>query len=142
MIKYKTSVCAKCLNGMEVPLISRLCQYHYRKQMQEKSLSRQAGKAKKPVKIKPMSAKRQKESKEYSKRRIEFLTKNDVCEAKLPGCTWSSTEVHHSQGRTGSNYLDVSTWKALCHNCHEQVERKPLMAKELGLSYSRLSKAS
>jgi hypothetical protein len=92
----------------------------------------------KPKSISPVSKKRQVEMDEYSKKRKLFLIANPNCQAKLVGCSGEATDVHHSAGRIGDNYLNISKWKALCRNCHRFVEENPEEAKELGLSESRL----
>lgn len=94
-------------------------------------------------KVKPIakiSRKRRKESKAYSQRRAEFLWKKMECE--FPDCCQYATDVHHTEGREGSRYLDVSTWKALCRTHHDWAENHPKEAKALGISKSRLNKAS
>jgi hypothetical protein len=75
---------------------------------------------------------------EYSKKRAAFLALYPICQAKLVGCTATTTDVHHKAGRVGDNYLKVSTWLAVCRNCHKFIEENPESAKELGLSESRL----
>ena len=94
----------------------------------------------KPKSISPVSKKRKGEMDEYSKRRELFLIANPICQGKLVGCTSKATDVHHTEGRVGDNYLNMSKWKALCRNCHRFVEENPDAAKELGLSTSRLNK--
>jgi hypothetical protein len=93
----------------------------------------------KPKSISPVSEKRRGEMDEYSRLRDAFLTAKPRCEAKLVGCTGVSTDVHHSKGRVGDNYLKIGTWVSLCRSCHKFVEENPLEAKELGLSKSRLN---
>jgi|ADGO01.1.fsa_nt_gi hypothetical protein len=85
-----------------------------------------------------ISKKRQKEIREYSKERKKFLTEGDKCEAGLPGCTITATDVHHMRGRAGGNFLNRETWLKVCRSCHTRIEQSPLMAKKLGLSESRL----
>lgn len=92
----------------------------------------------KPKSISPVSKKRQVEMDEYSKKRLAFLALKQFCEAKLVGCTGKSTDVHHKSGRTGENYLNISTWLAVCRSCHSYIETHPEEAKELGFSESRL----
>ena len=99
----------------------------------------------KPKKEKPRksirrtSKKRREESEVYSGLRTTFLNSHSRCEANLHNCTISATEVHHKRGR-GKYYLDVSTWIALCHNCHRWVTDNSKEAIRLGLSTSRLKK--
>lgn len=92
----------------------------------------------KPKSIARVSPKRKTEMDEYSKRRELFLIAHPRCEANLVGCTRVATDVHHTEGRVGNNYLNMSKWKALCRHCHQWVEENPEEAKELGLSQSRL----
>jgi len=93
----------------------------------------------KPKPIPPISKKRKTEMSEYDKRRSLFLIANPKCQANLVGCTLVATDVHHTEGRIGENYLNMSKWKALCRNCHTWIETHPEEAKELGLSSSRLN---
>lgn len=94
----------------------------------------------KPKSISPVSKKRQVEMDEYSKKRKAFLALKPQCEAYLVGtCTRTSTDVHHKAGRVGDNYLKISTWLAVCRNCHTWIENNPEEAKELGFSESRLN---
>lgn len=93
----------------------------------------------KPKSIRPVSKKRQGEMDEYSKKRNIFLIANANCQAKLVGCTGKSTDIHHKQGRTGDNYLKMSTWLSVCRSCHSWIEEHPEQAKELGFSESRLN---
>jgi hypothetical protein len=92
----------------------------------------------KPKSISPVSAKRRVEMDEYSKKRTAFLIVKPQCEAKLVDCTIKSTDVHHKTGRVGDNYLKISSWLAVCRNCHNWIENNPVEAKELGYSESRL----
>lgn len=83
------------------------------------------------------SLKRKVQDVEYSKLRKQFLLDYPMCQAHLPGCLQVSSEVHHKKGR-GKYYLDVSTWIALCHNCHVFIELHPDFAKEHNYSQKRL----
>jgi hypothetical protein len=96
-------------------------------------------KIEKPKKLKPVSAKQKTALDEYSKKRMLFLIANPVCQAKLVECTGEATDVHHTAGRVGDNYLNMSKWRALCRNCHTWAENNPEEAKELGLSENRLT---
>lgn len=136
MIKQKTGICQRCDDTRTVPLIAGLCKFHYWN-------SRAALKGKKEPKprkpVKKVSDKRSKENKIYTGKRIIFLAEHKICEAKLEGCTIKSTDVHHIRGRCGELFLDETHWKALCRSCHKFVEENSEMAKELGLSESRLN---
>lgn len=74
---------------------------------------------------------------EYTKKRTAFLALYKTCQAKLVDCTGAATDVHHKAGR-GDNHLKMSTWLAVCRNCHQWIELHPNEAKELGYSESRL----
>lgn len=89
--------------------------------------------------INQKSEKRVVEEKEYLKKRAEFLKKHPKCE--FPHCHKKSKDVHHKNGRVGKNFLDESTWVALCREDHVFVELNPTVAKILKLSNSRLKKA-
>lgn len=84
------------------------------------------------------SKKRARDNRRYSKERKKVLQEGDECEAKLPGCTWFATELHHPSGKIGGRLLEVKKCKKLCRNCHDYAERNPEQAKQLGLSESRL----
>jgi len=75
---------------------------------------------------------------EYSKRRTAFLVIHSSCQAKLVNCTGKATDVHHKAGR-GENHLKISTWLAVCRNCHTWIELNPVEAKDLGFSESRIN---
>ncbi len=92
----------------------------------------------KPKKPSPISKKMKVVMDEYSKRRAAYLVIHPHCEAKIPGCTATATDIHHKAGR-GENHLKISTWLAVCRNCHRWIEENPDAAKELGFSESRLN---
>lgn len=73
-------------------------------------------------KIKPLSAKRKKQNDEYLKLRKVFLSENRLCAVKLDGCKKYSSEIHHSEKRTGSLLTEVEFFVAICRNCHTKVE--------------------
>lgn len=95
---------------------------------------------KKQKAIPKFSKKREEENEIYFERREKFLALRKKCEAGLPGCTKIPTQVHHGAGRIGENFLNTETWVAVCRMCHQEIELNPEMAKEVGLSVSRLSK--
>lgn len=89
----------------------------------------------KPIKksrkrIPSMSKKRQKTSRIYREMAKAFLIANGICQVTL--CTKKATQVHHTRGRRGSNYLDMTTWMAVCPGCHESIHQYPQWAKEAG----------
>ena len=83
-------------------------------------------KAKKP--IKKVSEKRKNENKEYSALRQGYLLRNPLCEVRLKGCLGRAAEIHHDSGR-GIRLNDVSTFVAICRNCHNIVEEKNIKVK-------------
>lgn len=88
--------------------------------------------------IRPRSSKKIKEDAEYSVLRKEFLSTRPLCEARVPGkCTRFASQVHHKAGRTGSLYLDVSKWLAICHECHTWATEHSKEAIEMGISERR-----
>lgn len=88
-----------------------------------------------------VSPKREEENKAYSELRGIFLMNHPYCEIKANEfCAQSATTVHHSAGRVGVLFLDVTKWKGACMNCHSYCEQHPKEAKERGWSSSRLEK--
>lgn len=128
MIKAKLKKCAGCEE----------LKYIWKSHGKEKYCKECWYNIEKPKSISPVSKRRQVEMDEYSKKRLAFLALHNTCQAKLPGCTAKASDVHHSKGRTGDNYLNINTWVALCRTCHSYLETHPEEAKELGFSESRL----
>ncbi|NQY42597.1 MAG: hypothetical protein HRT87_04550 [Legionellales bacterium] len=83
------------------------------------------------------SKKRQQEDAKYRKLRINFLEEKPMCEARLPGCTLKSTDVHHKySGKDRSKYyLDTSTWLSCCRSCHDFIHKNPRFARESNLLF-------
>lgn len=75
------------------------------------------------------SPRRQEASKVYAQKRAQFLKMKPRCEKcrKAPSC-----DVHHKAGRKGGNYLNVSTWAALCRQCHAEIHHNPKEARVQG----------
>lgn len=96
-----------------------------------------AEKGEKIVKIKQVSAKKAKQDVVYSKLRKDYLSAHPFCQAKLPECTLTATDIHHKKGR-GKYYLITTTWMSACRSCHEWIETHPAEAKELGFSETRI----
>ena len=84
--------------------------------------------------------------KEYKKLRFKFLSRpeNRFCKARIPGICLGTRvqgielDIHHKKGR-GKYLLDTSTWIQLCRNCHQYLENRPEIAKDLGFSEDRLT---
>jgi hypothetical protein len=85
-----------------------------------------------PKQIKKRSDKKKIEDRLYTILRKKYQSQNPDCELRLPGCTTTGTEIHHTAYRTGENYLDTTTWKNSCRNCHSFVHSHPQEARELG----------
>ena len=79
--------------------------------------------------LRPMSKKRQKESRIYSEKRKALLEAKPICEIC---CSRKSTDCHHKRGRSGSLYLDETHFMALCRPCHDFLGRNPSLAFEMG----------
>lgn len=76
------------------------------------------------------SPKRKKERPIYTKLKNQHLAEHPECEARLPGCDGQSTECHHSAKR-GANYLNTSTFQALCSSCHRITEQELSAEKDV-----------
>jgi hypothetical protein len=81
--------------------------------------------------IRPVSKKRQKDNKEYTRLMKEFLLEHPKCTV----CHGAATEIHHSCGRQGKRLTDVKFFKQLCSPCHRRVHDNPQWAKENNLLF-------
>lgn len=102
--------------------------------------------------LRKVSKKRAKDSRIYSQKRKAFLETHPYCQVWLRE-NWVSEEctiqnyqrheaiglgvplaidIHHTKGRTGSNYLDESTWLAVSREMHEKIHNNPSWARERG----------
>lgn len=94
-------------------------------------------------KAKPIASRSQKrtiQEREYSVKRKLFLQNNPMCQAHIQGiCTNQATECHHKRGRIGNDLTDETLFLALCHNCHEYIERERTWAIEMGFSIKRIT---
>lgn len=95
---------------------------------------------KKRARVKSKALGRAEEDAEYARLRRIFLAENKVCLVLKPRghCGQPTTQVHHRR-RRGPFYLDVSTWLATCHHCHETIERYGIWAKAMGYTHSPIS---
>lgn len=92
-------------------------------------------------KINKVSPKREEENKAYTQLRGIFLMNHPYCEIQANEfCSKSATTVHHTAGRIGELFLDVSKWKGACMSCHQYAHDHPKEAIEKGWSESRLAK--
>ena len=87
--------------------------------------------------MKQKSKKMQRIDTRYRKLRPGYLNDNPMCQAALPSCTNSSTDIHHKKGR-GKYHNDVNTWLSVCRTCHNWIELNPIEAEELEFSIKRI----
>ena len=78
----------------------------------------------KRTRLRPVSKKRAKQLRAYSKIRREFLDSKmcDACGVR------PATEVHHRKGRIGNDLLDEDFFMAICRACHTQIHLNPAWA--------------
>lgn len=79
-------------------------------------------------KIAPISDSMVMKLKEYRLVRDEFMRLHPKCQI----CGKESTDLHHKNGRIGSNLTDVKTFMALCRKCHREVHDNPKLARGKG----------
>lgn len=119
----------ECGKMTETPMID-YCATHNREQRKMVSnVAKETEKRKNKKPIKPLSDKRKKDNLVYMKRRRHYLEKYPFCQLKLVGCTNTATEIHHVNGRIGSNLTNTNGFKSACHSCHRQLHDK-ISAKE------------
>ncbi|KQS34004.1 hypothetical protein ASG33_08210 [Dyadobacter sp. Leaf189] len=89
--------------------------------------------------IKKVSDKQAARLKVYYSLTPVFLGENKFCQAKLPGCTGKSTDVHHRRGR-GFYLLEIATWMAVCRKCHKVIHDEMSLAEAIkrGLRIKRV----
>ncbi len=92
------------------------------------------------VAIKKISDKQSKINSAYSVLRLQYLKMFQHCKVSSTDCTFTSTQVHHKNGRGKDSVLDTTTWLPVCHNCHRLIEENPAWAYEFGYSTKRLNK--
>lgn len=79
--------------------------------------------------LRKQSKRRKVEYKEYMRKRAILLEQKPVCEL----CNSKpSTQCHHRNGRNSKNYLDETTFMALCAGCHERIENNKSWARANG----------
>lgn len=89
--------------------------------------------------IRPHSKARQKQLREYCRKRQIYLLCNPVC--RVHSIVWGGAdvglhyakEIHHTYGRVGSLLLDEKFWKPVCRECHNWIGAHPKAARERGL---------
>ncbi len=76
----------------------------------------------KPKAIPKVSAKRKEKLKEYKILRQNYIFAHPKCQIKIMGiCTFTSLEIHHCS-MSDNDFLNTSTWKASCPECHRHTE--------------------
>lgn len=117
---------------------NKCCKYCQHRRTDYKYLS-QKNKVKKvsPIKssskpIKKVSDTMKKNLAIYKPRRDKYMEEHPVCEAKLPGCTYISNDLHHIDGREGEKLYDVSMWMSCCRNCHSYIHGHDKECAKLG----------
>ena len=137
-MKSKQKICNRCNNLSYIwknDKGSRYCKSCW----QIISMSDKKPTVKKQKPIAHRSSKRSAQEREYMKLRNKFLVSHPLCQAKISGvCTIHSTDVHHMKGRIANLLTDEKYFLSVCRSCHNWIELNPAIAKELGLSISRI----
>ena len=151
-IKPKKGPCLDCPKGSpEKYLIAERCGSHYKAHRTKISIAKKAAKeteaenekesiiieeVKKAKSIRKVSKKRQKESRQYTIKRLQFLAQPGNQRCPITG--QMTTDIHHMKGRVGSLFLDTKYWLAVSREGHKRIEENPEWAKEMGYSLNRL----
>lgn len=125
---------------------------NYRLQIaQDGNLLRRSAPQKKPKKpLRRVSKKRERENREYAKRRKRYLAEHPFCEAHPTILMWAyefdnelfrgmplvrpaSIEIHHTRKPKCKYLNDESTWLAVCRWSHDWIENHKDIARELCL---------
>lgn len=132
MIKQKIGKCSECdSSAPEQPLIAGKCQRHYW-QFRSTKWKKSEPKEKKP--IPKFSKKREKENREYTIKRLQFLAQPENLRCFIDGCNKRADTIEHSAGRIGKNFLDVTTWRPCCNEHNLELERNPELSQKYQLS--------
>lgn len=133
MLQPKQKLCNGCneiTNIWKKEGKQRFCKSCWSKQFKGLSSTKKPT-AKKP--LSPRSSKQVKLDALYSILREQFLKRKPYCEAHLPGCAVNACDVHHTEGRVGTLFLDDTKFKAVCRQCHTFIHENPQLAKDLNL---------
>ena len=143
MIKQKTGKCSECEPGApEQPLIAGKCNRHYW-QFRSTKWKKSEPKERKP--IPKFSKKREKENREYTIKRLQFLAQPENLRCFIEGCNKRADTIEHTMGRKGfaddwarennvSLLLDVRFWKPCCNEHNLELERNPELSQKYQLS--------
>jgi hypothetical protein len=108
-----------------IPERNGICSSHNRAARKAES---DALKPKKVYRIPKRSDKKIEDDKVYSKLRKEYLIENPICQIRLQCCTFTATEIHHTESR-GIRINKVESFLSSCPECHRFLHDK-LSAKE------------
>ncbi|WP_428067342.1 hypothetical protein [Chryseobacterium gambrini] len=125
-IKPKKGQCVDCPEGSENFLTAGRCSYHYK--------IHRANVNGGPKKIAKRSKKGQKEDRQYTIKRLQFLAQPGNQRCFVEGCNNRADTVEHTAGRWGSNYLDESTWKPCCNYHNLEFERNSELSEKYQVS--------
>lgn len=89
--------------------------------------------------ISQISDKRKRKNQLYSVAKSLFIKDNPNCQISLKGCTIEATDIHHLySGRNREKYfLDTTTWKSACRNCHDYVHNKMSSEEAISLNLKK-----
>lgn len=143
MIKQKIGKCSECeQSAPEQPLIAGKCKTHYW-QFRSTKWKKPEPKERKP--IPKFSKKREKENREYTIKRLQFLAQPENLRCFIDGCNKRADSIEHTRGRKGfaddwarennvSLLLDVRFWKPCCNEHNLELERNPELSQKYQLS--------
>lgn len=131
MLVAKPKICSGC--GIEKPIWKKEGRQRFCKDCWSCHSSKNKIKPTQKKPLSPKSSKKEKLDAAYTVLRQSYLKNNPMCEARLPGCNLSASDIHHKHGRVGDLYLDDTEYIALCRNCHRWIHDNPAKAKELNL---------
>ncbi|MDN5470363.1 MAG: hypothetical protein L0G02_08095 [Lactococcus lactis] len=144
-IKPKIGECIDCPEESSAKyLIAGRCGYHYdihranvraeKKAFKERNGLHETKNETKPMYIRKVSKKRQKENRQYTIKRLQFLSQPGNQRCFIEGCNNRADTIEHTAGRWGSNYLDESTWKPCCNYHNLELERNSDLSEKYQLS--------
>ena len=85
--------------------------------------------------MRPVSKRRAIANKVYAILKEEYFEHHPVCEARMPGCDYHTTDVHHMAGREGKFLNMVQHWMPVCRSCHRWITDHGKEAKAKGWKY-------
>ncbi|WP_241287566.1 hypothetical protein [Chryseobacterium indologenes] len=135
-IKPKMGQCIDCPpDTPEQRITANRCFIHYKVHRSKASILKNKGKAPKAkTPIRKVSKKREKESRQYTIKRLQFLAQPGNQRCFIEGCNNRADTIEHTAGRWGKNYLDESTWKPCCNFHNLELERNSELSEKYQLS--------